>query len=910
MNHSDKVDHLQQNDSSELAFQFCSLQELSNAYRDRDKEQDQGKITIDGKKYKLRIPPIQRGLVWNPAQVETLWDSILRGFPIGSLSLLHGDDPDTLEIIDGQQRTNAISLGFENPFCKDACETEKKPILWIDVWPKANIQPRRKYRFCLTTSSQPWGYALINAQDETETRLLTQAKRYSILFKQIFTENFEYKKPDILDLYPISDNVELPMPFSLLRGGLLSDANEETFVDIIRNSEYGRSEYGPRKWWENFEKKIGEKPFEDVWKKIKELREIIKCRLDEYKVPMMIIPRSTVTGDNSTDAEDNLSVYFSRLNTNGTVPDAEEIRYSILKTALPELKVLENKLSESDINIMRPSRMATFAIRLYKTENKGEWVDSIEQNDVHDCRIDNKFQKFITADNDQVITADNDQAFEKRILTLKKSIVYGTEKQWGIPKYLLAIIAQHNLNLFQFLLCLVGRLEENSNEDKNGKKIAGLATLLQMFSNKGINYEKAYNTILKNTDDASPSQLWNKVSSWLGTAIRSHQLILPPTTKTFDEICIRKDEIWQSDDLNELEKKWHPDVYSSGLNRVWSWGNGWRDDRENEPSGSILAIYAYREYMETIFKGYNPVSAAYKDDTCPWDRDHIIPKSWYRYKEDKEHMRQYAQDLIESTGNLAHIPCCINRAKSNLPPFNFCGSTKYMGEKYNKKLYVDSWDADTFEILKKENVDMVQKENILQAAPLITSRLHKLYEAWYGRNGLDIEGLLNFKSESDGILHVKNAPEIKFFDKIRELFKESSGEQNMPPVYFLCDGAYEKGKQKEINDEKDYCRPFLSSGYKVENTKGEKEGIIGISLLDSDTFEYGFRRHPSKSQINDDPNKWWHNRPDDMPSGQWENTQGNLLYKNGRLADYNNEAKMNEVIDELMILYRFFHENK
>ena len=901
MNNSDKVDHQQQNDSSELAFQFCRLQELSSAYRDRDKGQE--KITIGGKKYKLRIPPIQRGLVWNPAQVETLWDSIMRGFPIGSLSLLRGDDleyPDTLEIIDGQQRTNAISLGFENLFCKDACETEKEAILWIDVWPKANIQPRRKYHFCLTTSSHPWGYALSDAQDETKTHLLTQAETFSKLFDDFFTDDFTYKKPDILDLYPISDNVGLPMPFSLLQGDLLSNANEETFVDIIGNSEYGRSEYGPRKWWEKkFKTKMQDKPYKEVWERIKALCEIIKCRINEYKIPMMIIPRSTVTGDNSTDAEDNLSVYFSRLNTNGTVPDAEEIRYSILKTALPELKVLENKLSESDINIMRPSRMATFAIRLYKTEDEGKWVDSIDQKAVRDCRTNDKFKKFITVGEDQVIQ------FVKRISELKKFIVYRHDKQWGIPKYLLAIIAQHNLNLFQFLLCLVGRLKDNPCE--NGKKIAGLATLLQMFSNKGINYEKAYNTILKNPCD-EPSQLWDRVSMWLGSAIRSHQLILPPTTKTFDEICIRKGEIWQSDDLNKLEKKWHPDVYSSGLNRVWAWGNGWKDVGGNEASGSILAIYAYREYMETIFKGYNPVSAAYKDDTCPWDRDHIIPKSWYRYKEDKEHMRQYAQDLIESTGNLAHIPCCINRAKNNFPPFNFCGSTKYMGEKYNKKLYVDSWDADTFEILKKENVDMVQKENILQAAPLITSRLHKLYEAWYGRNGLDIEGLLNFKSESDGILHVKNALEIKFFDKIRELFKESSGEQNMPPVYFLCDGAYEKGKQKEINDEKDYCRPWLTSGYLIHNEK--VQGIICITLADDDYFEYGFRRHPSEKQIDGDPNKWWHSRPEAMQSEQWQKTQENLLYKNGRLADYNNEAKMNEVIDELMSLYRFFHENK
>ena len=33
------------------------------------------------------IPALQRGLVWKPRQVELLWDSILRGFPIGSFML-------------------------------------------------------------------------------------------------------------------------------------------------------------------------------------------------------------------------------------------------------------------------------------------------------------------------------------------------------------------------------------------------------------------------------------------------------------------------------------------------------------------------------------------------------------------------------------------------------------------------------------------------------------------------------------------------------------------------------------------------------------------------------------------------------------------------------------------------------
>ena len=33
----------------------------------------------------LKLPPIQRGFVWKPKQIVDLWDSLLRGMPIGSL---------------------------------------------------------------------------------------------------------------------------------------------------------------------------------------------------------------------------------------------------------------------------------------------------------------------------------------------------------------------------------------------------------------------------------------------------------------------------------------------------------------------------------------------------------------------------------------------------------------------------------------------------------------------------------------------------------------------------------------------------------------------------------------------------------------------------------------------------------
>jgi uncharacterized protein with ParB-like and HNH nuclease domain len=41
-----------------------------------------------------------------------LWDSLLRGFPAGSIIVNERDDSNNIELLDGQQRTTSIALGF------------------------------------------------------------------------------------------------------------------------------------------------------------------------------------------------------------------------------------------------------------------------------------------------------------------------------------------------------------------------------------------------------------------------------------------------------------------------------------------------------------------------------------------------------------------------------------------------------------------------------------------------------------------------------------------------------------------------------------------------------------------------------------------------------------------------------
>jgi hypothetical protein len=67
-------------------------------------------------------PEYQRGIVWSETQKKKLIDSVLRGYPIPLIYLHHikktvaGMQRDDLEIIDGQQRINALFEFSEGAF--------------------------------------------------------------------------------------------------------------------------------------------------------------------------------------------------------------------------------------------------------------------------------------------------------------------------------------------------------------------------------------------------------------------------------------------------------------------------------------------------------------------------------------------------------------------------------------------------------------------------------------------------------------------------------------------------------------------------------------------------------------------------------------------------------------------------
>ncbi len=112
----------------------------------------------------IAMPPVQRSAVWRPKQVLDLWDSVMRGLPLGTFYLVRAKCHDRhvvlsddrtatvslpgFDLLDGQQRMRALMVGA-------AGSPDEKRCLWVDLGAAGAGQ-----RPCLliTSKAQPFGY--------------------------------------------------------------------------------------------------------------------------------------------------------------------------------------------------------------------------------------------------------------------------------------------------------------------------------------------------------------------------------------------------------------------------------------------------------------------------------------------------------------------------------------------------------------------------------------------------------------------------------------------------------------------------------------------------------------------------------------------------------------------------------
>lgn len=620
----------------------------------------------------ITIPSVQRGLVWNAVRAEILWDSLMRGIPIGVLTVKLNSSGN-YELFDGQQRVNAITMGYaEIPTNNSSLEEKQKPILWIDLCPPS-IKTERKFFFMVTTESQPWGYNI--TQDETNnSRLNSIQKKHAIDEIKDNWENHDHNgaKPYPHELFPVK--AQLPVPFSLVRK-FIDDNHESTFDTFLAYCREKVSDY-------NWKAKLPQSSCE-----------ILEQAWDKIKASVCKLNKMSIIAHNIAIDNDDIGIYFQRMNKSGDVPNNEEIRYSRLKAMVPDLKGLD----EIAKNKMKPSRLAHIAMISFLSAQKKECVSDISNACIRDLCSEQILPHFL-----QFIKEE----LRNHIYSLEKILLLKNGNELGIPDVIYSSIHMNPV-LYSLLLFWVKK-----SETLDPKLITAFSTVVLWFGTSAATAVHAFNYFLDkcNMNEQIIRECFFKL-------IKSGLLAIPPSLSAIDG-CGDKSNL---KDLNSALQ------IPYNIDRIWKW---------DVEQGRGILLYATRKYIKKTFGDYSPQSGCWDEENRPWDYDHIFPRAWLKGTH-KGDCNELNDKLLNSIGNIAPIPFSRNRGKNDSPP------GKYLDSDDNSLLFVSPND---FFYGKQQDFD--NNHDVSKSlSDFVISRFKSIYDQWY--TTLAIERLFYFDEIND-----------------------------------------------------------------------------------------------------------------------------------------------------------------
>lgn len=552
----------------------------------------------------VAIPPLQRGLVWKPNQVEMLWDSILRGFPIGSFMLSDADDGKFF-LLDGQQRFNAISLGYIHLHGDTS-------VLWLDVEPALSASSTRKYLIKATTKAHPWGYN----NDDSSSRLNTSEKRHAIesfgLNGTIYSSSFR-----LSETWPIKANKPIPLYCLATANRDSEDSFLHSVIETFANSDFANRH------------NVLNSLTDENMKYIKGLYPAFK-KLDGYEIVCNHLSKDVLENESelTTDTEGNataLEILFTRLNTGGTVISRDDLIYSSIKSYWPEIK---DTIDQESKSYMEPSKLVNLVFRLMLSE-EGKNLGS--QPTLKKIRTIAKSEPLIA---NKIISFCNSQLH--RILSQIDSWLNVGNDRDSTPSVLRTSIINKNEDIYLFLMYIAYE-HINYKVCIDSSYIKGLALALHFF---------AYN----------PRNIVNAMYARLSVEGFDKTIFERSISESLYNEWLRP--IYSPEDLRTHIKigdspYWIP----AGNHPITDFFRYIKHNRE-------MLLYSQKEYLNTHFPNYDPARKdLWEDYNRPWDFDHIVPQNWIKGKWSE--YRDYCKYWLNSIGNLAAISFDVNRSKSD-----------------------------------------------------------------------------------------------------------------------------------------------------------------------------------------------------------------------------------------------------
>lgn len=565
----------------------------------------------------VTIPALQRGLVWKPSQVELLWDSLLRGFPIGSFMLsdvveenAHGK----YYLMDGQQRYNAISIGFNTV-------PKARAILWIDLDPPTVKNSTRIFWIKSTTIPHPWGFK----NDDDCNRLNTEEKRRAIESFQL-KGNIYNKEFSLKDTWPVEANCPIPL-WCLLEASQQAD-NAEEFLQKTKDLFFET----------DFSYKDRIKYSEETCQYIKNILFPAFSALQNYRINCNHLPKEVMESETLTDATEQttLEVLFTRLNTGGTTISRDDLNYSAIKAYWPSIKDINDSLAEKYMN---PAKLVMLAFRLALTDKD----DDSLKNELSIRQIRSYAKKEL--ERQKIENLYNSHNLKIILERIDQWLGVSIEGPLKTPAILRTIISRNSPDVY-LLLMYFAYNDIISPIDLTASQIKALAFCLHWFSTSADKKNCVQEIFRRCKNGINITNIQKGISRLMHDCKLLH-IYSPSELKSFIT-KVGDSQNW---------RVWHsiPAPAHEFFNRIF-W-NGNAEPRE-------MLLYAEREYINTHFSNYDPARQdMWAEYNRPWDFDHIVARN--RIDRKQGDYREYDRIWLDSIGNFAAISFESNRSKND-----------------------------------------------------------------------------------------------------------------------------------------------------------------------------------------------------------------------------------------------------
>ena len=643
---------------------------------------------------KVQLPVIQRGFVWKVSQIECLWDSIFRGYPIGSVMLSPVDDK--LMLLDGQQRITSIALGFYNPWEKEKQSIGNAinlPVIWIDICPKQKTNTQ-EFVFRVVTRSHPWGYQL---QHNANILSVSFRRKASEMYKKLYNPT-AYVYTKLLPTQRLPYDAYCPIPLCFLLEAVEKNKEASWLVEKCKKhipEGYRTSYMSEDETYFSLLESID----------VSSIMAVVKDRVLQTKIPAVTLPEDLLIDKRDTSSDE--STLFVRLNSQGTKIEGEELMYSMFKVVYPEAKELVDRLG---MNMLPPSRVIALVARL--VQSKKQYVANISLAQFRKYIQDSTFVEEM-----KDLVGDEDYSPIKEKITQAIDILrYG-----NVPDVVVKKFIRESSNGFMLLLHWL--LENKGVVIDDQKKKIICARLYRNHWFGDINYFTS-----KNWDSVCDTDFWDdkfyKNEEW----IYQHPFVEPSTLENFlisrldnseEQHDITPDdvEIWNvwanslPRPVNLTEEEYYNRIQDGWRNFLWRL-LGTRD--------KSLILLAQRDYINSTFKEFNQLEDL-EDSNTPWDWDHIYPSSWvYRQWQIDPRTRLWEWRI----GNFRAMSLTDNRSENNnLSPaerFEECNSDYFIKE--NDLEYWRQLDA-SHKYIKEDD-----KKHVIIHAKAIIIRSVNIYE--------------------------------------------------------------------------------------------------------------------------------------------------------------------------------------